>query len=376
MYAYLVRHGRLALVMFLLASGTAAAQTITGVVTDSSGAVLPGVTVEARNSANQQPRTVTTDGAGRYVIVNLEPGGYSMTYTLDGFSPTTRPGIVLTSGFTATVDIQLTVGAQTETVTVTAESPLVDVESSAAPQTMNREVLDSLPSGRSPEAFGVLIPGATLRAAGSGSISRDVGGSTMMNQSPLQFRGTNDTVQVLNGMRRVYLRPGPEFVGVYVNDGAVQELTFSQGAEAMDMGQSGMRINIVPKSGGNVFHGTVFGGPLSRDRLWFSLAYRSWGVTNTVAIDLEAHTARRGPASLHLTHREFEILRYLAERRDRVVHRNELLREVWGIVDGSTTRSVDFAVARLRRKIESNPEPRYLRTVHGDGYSLTVDRDG
>jgi hypothetical protein len=125
-------------------------------------------------------------------------------------------------------------------------------------------------------------------------------------------------------MRRVYLRPGPEFVGVYVNDGAVQELTFGQGAEAMDMGQSGMRINIVPKSGGNVLHGSVFGGytgesfqsemniddrlrslgftnptglvklwdfnpsingPLSRDRLWFSLAYRSWGVTNTVAIN-------------------------------------------------------------------------------------------
>jgi two-component system response regulator VicR len=93
-------------------------------------------------------------------------------------------------------------------------------------------------------------------------------------------------------------------------------------------------------------------------------------------VDFEAHTARRGSVPLHLTHREFEILRYLAERRDRVVHRDELLREVWEIVDGSTTRAVDFAVARLRRKIEPNPpEPRFLRTVHGDGYSLTVDRD-
>jgi DNA-binding response OmpR family regulator len=89
-----------------------------------------------------------------------------------------------------------------------------------------------------------------------------------------------------------------------------------------------------------------------------------------------AHIARRGSTPIHLTHREFEILRYLAERRDHVVHRNELLREVWGIVDGSTTRSVDFAVACLRRKIEPNPpEPRFLRTVHGDGYSLTIDRD-
>ena len=94
-----------------------------------------------------------------------------------------------------------------------------------------------------------------------------------------------------------------------------------------------------------------------------------------IEVDFEAHTARRGSTPLHLTHREFEMLRYLAERRDRVVHRNELLREVWGIVDGSTTRSVDFAISRLRRKIEPNPpEPRFLRTVHGDGYSLTVDR--
>jgi two-component system alkaline phosphatase synthesis response regulator PhoP len=93
-------------------------------------------------------------------------------------------------------------------------------------------------------------------------------------------------------------------------------------------------------------------------------------------VDFEAHTARRGATPLHLTHHEFEILRYLAERRDRVVHRDELLREVWKMVDGSTTRAVDFAVARLRQKIEPNPpEPRFLRTVHGEGYSLTVDRD-
>jgi two-component system alkaline phosphatase synthesis response regulator PhoP len=95
-----------------------------------------------------------------------------------------------------------------------------------------------------------------------------------------------------------------------------------------------------------------------------------------VEVDFEAYTARRGDTPLHLTHYEFEILRYLAERRDRVVRRDELLREVWKIADGSTTRAVDFAVARLRQKIEPNPpEPRFLRTIHGEGYSLTVDRD-
>jgi hypothetical protein len=145
-----------------------------------------------------------------------------------------------------------------------------------------------------------------------------------MNQSPLQYRGTNDSVQVLTGLRRVYLRPGPEFNGVvYPNDAAVQEISFGQGAEALDMGQSGMRINIVPKSGGNVPHGVLFGsysrdsfqsavniddrlrslgftqqvglqkmwdvnpslnGPIVRDKLWFSAAYRTWGVTNTAPI--------------------------------------------------------------------------------------------
>jgi hypothetical protein len=332
MYTQVRRHAFLVAVFFCLTCAAAAAQTISGVVTDASGGVLPGVAVEAQNPATGQVRTAVSDGSGRYVITALQPGTYSVTFTLDSFTPATRPGIALTSGFTANVDMQLVVGAQSDRITVTADAPLVDVESAATQTTVDREVLDTLPSGRSPESVGVLIPGVTLRAAGSGSISRDVGGSSMMNQSPLQFRGTNDTVQVLNGMRRVYLRPGPEFNGAYVNDGAVQEMTFGQGAEAMDMGQSGLRVNIVPKSGGNVMHGAMFAaytgeafesemniddrlrslgfsnptglvklfdfnpsinGPLKEDRLWFSLAYRSWGVTNTVAINYNEATDRQ-----------------------------------------------------------------------------------
>ena len=324
-YSKRVERGLIALTFLLFMCGAATAQTISGVVTDTSGAVIPGVTVEAVSAAqNQAARTVVTDEAGRYRIANVPPGTYSLTFTLEGFTPATRPNIALTSDFNATVDMQLTIGTQIQAITVTAEAPIVDVQSSAAPQTMTRDVLDALPSSRSAEAVGVLIPGVTLRASGNGQIGRDVGGTTMMNQSPLQFRGTNDSVQVLSGMRRVYLRPGPEFNGVvYPNDAAVQEITFGQGAEAMDMGQSGMRTNIVPKSGGNVPHGTAFGtyakdafqstmniddrlrslgftnptglvklwdfnpsvnGPIVRDRLWFLGAYRNWGVTNTAPI--------------------------------------------------------------------------------------------
>jgi DNA-binding response OmpR family regulator len=91
-----------------------------------------------------------------------------------------------------------------------------------------------------------------------------------------------------------------------------------------------------------------------------------------VVIDFKAMQATRGREVLHLTHRELELLRYLAEHQARVVQRDELLREVWGYPAMPATRSVDHAVARLRKKIEPDPRhPRYIHTVHGDGYQLT-----
>ena len=94
-----------------------------------------------------------------------------------------------------------------------------------------------------------------------------------------------------------------------------------------------------------------------------------------VTVDFKTRRARDANGDLHLTHREFEILRFLAERRDRIVYRDELLREIWGFLGTSATRSVDQAVARLRKKIEPNAHtPRFLRTVHGDGYLLTLER--
>jgi DNA-binding response OmpR family regulator len=91
-------------------------------------------------------------------------------------------------------------------------------------------------------------------------------------------------------------------------------------------------------------------------------------------IDFKTSTATSGPTAVRLTHREFELLRYLAERRDKVVHRDELLREVWGYLDDTvTTRSVDQTIARLRKKIEDDPHrPEFIRTVHGDGYCLNA----
>ena len=108
-------------------SGTSG--TLAGVVKDPSGAVIPGVTVEASSPALiEKVRSVTTDDQGQYKIVELRPGMYAVTFSLPGFNTVKREGIALTSGFTATVDAEMRVGAVEETVTVTGASPVVDVQ--------------------------------------------------------------------------------------------------------------------------------------------------------------------------------------------------------------------------------------------------------
>src|SRR5262249_40933003 len=121
----------LAVGALLCTTATAFAETaIAGLVKDASGAVLPGVTVEAASPALiEKSRTATTDGAGQYKIVDLLPGTYSVTFTLSGFTTVKREGIVLNDGFTAPVSADLKIGAVEETLTVTGASPVVDVQS-------------------------------------------------------------------------------------------------------------------------------------------------------------------------------------------------------------------------------------------------------
>src|SRR5881396_1062629 len=106
--------------------------SIAGVVKDTSGAVLPGVTVEAASPALiEKTRSVVTDGTGQYKIVDLRPGTYTVTFTLPGFNTLKRDGIELTGSFTATVNVDLKVGAVEESITVTGETPIVDLQSTA-----------------------------------------------------------------------------------------------------------------------------------------------------------------------------------------------------------------------------------------------------
>src|SRR5215510_5590207 len=133
----------------------ASAQTssIAGVARDASGGVLPGVTVEAASPALiEKVRAVTTDGTGQFKIINLRPGTYTVTFTLTGFTTVRREGIELTSDFTATVNADLKVGQVAETITVTGETPVVDVQNITTRTIMTREVMDVMPTGRNIQA--------------------------------------------------------------------------------------------------------------------------------------------------------------------------------------------------------------------------------
>ena len=147
-------------VCLLLAPGLASAQAIGGTVTDTTGGVLPGVTVEARSPAIiEQVRAGITDGNGQYLIIALEPGTYSITYSLPGFGTLVRDEIELSTGFTASIDIELSVGDIAETVTVSGASPVVDIQNVEQRQVMDRDVIDSIPTGKNMASYALLVPG-------------------------------------------------------------------------------------------------------------------------------------------------------------------------------------------------------------------------
>src|SRR5437867_1867288 len=239
---------------------SAQTSTIAGTVKDTTGALLPGVTVEVSSPALiEKVRSVTTDGSGQYKIVSLRPGIYLVTFTLPGFITVRREDIELTSDFTAQVSAEMKVGAVSETITVTGESPVVDTQNITTRTVMTREVLDAIPTGRNIQAVGIMIPGTNIALGGGGALSRDVGGSGNLQQSPLQYRGSADTVQTIEGMRLNNLCANGAYSGVYWNEGSLQEISYVTGADSAEMGQGGMRLNMVPKDGGNQFHGVVYG---------------------------------------------------------------------------------------------------------------------
>jgi hypothetical protein len=292
---------------------------ITGTVKDASGAVLPGVTVEAASPALiEQSRTATTDSAGEYRIENLRPGVYAITFTLTGFSTFKREGVELTGSFVATINAELKVGALEETVTVSGVTPVVDVQSVARQRVLNQETLEAVPVNRMPAFIAALTP-----AVNNSTV--DVGGNSgpIITGGAMSVHGSRSTdlLTLSNGLSLQSVQTGSAVQGV-ANMAVYQEITVDTAAGDATQSLGGVRMNMIPAEGGNVFHGAFtgsfantnfqstnfdtdlqqrglaapnkikriwdinpsFGGPLKPNKLWFFSTGRYTGAWNYVTL--------------------------------------------------------------------------------------------
>lgn len=233
---------------------------IIGVVTDESGAVLPGVTIVASSPALQVGKVTTvTDGEGQYRLSGVTLGTYEVTYTLDGFQSLRREGLRLTAGFTAKVDIQLKLGALSETLTVSGSSPVVDVTSTKPATSLTRETLELIPTSRN----GVQ---AMLAQAPGVRSNLDVGGNTA-GAIP-QFRAFGQVAgswPVIEGVAIAAPASSISQPGIYLDYGGIEEAQVTAVGNDAETPTRGILLNMVVKSGGNNYHGTFMSSYTHRD---------------------------------------------------------------------------------------------------------------
>jgi hypothetical protein len=286
-----------------------AQSAITGVVRDSSGGVLPGVTVEAASAALiEGARTAITDDQGLYRLVDLRPGTYNVSFSLPGFNSFKREGLQLAAEFTATINAELRVGALEESIIVTGAAPVVDATRGARAQVLDREAIDSIPTGRSIQGMAQLVPGVSLSLP-------DTGGARAMQQTYMSTRGmtTANTTMLVDGLMVNGLW-GDWRDQSYFNDAMNQEA--HPGERLRPTSAGGVRMNMIPRDGGNrfsdyggfrpvpqssnltnrhverlwrnaidrIFDTTLaVGGPIMRNKLWFFMTGRYFSVNNFIA---------------------------------------------------------------------------------------------
>jgi hypothetical protein len=286
----------------LLPASAAAQASISGLVQDSTGGVLPGVTVEAVSPVMIEGSvSAVTDGSGRYTIVNLRPGTFKVTFSMQGFNRLVREDILLVGDGAVQVNGELRVGALEESVTVAAASPIVDVQQTRRQFVATREVLDTIPTARTIEARSILIPGVRNTGMAEGQYWPTVHGSA-----------AGDALTYNDGMRATsVIDDGNYKIGWMTNDAASAEMTYETGGAPAAEQVGGMIMNVIPKEGGNTFAGTsfvyygsgdlqndnrtpelakvvratsrlgysvhvnpAFGGPIKRNRLWFFTSFQ------------------------------------------------------------------------------------------------------
>ena len=292
------------------------ASSIAGSVRDSSAAVLPGVTVEAASPALiEKVRTVVSDADGRYKIIDLRPGTYTLTFSLAGFRTFRREGIVLTSGFAATVDVDLPLGSLEETITVTGQTPLVDTQSARRQTVISDELLDVLPtSTKNWSTLATLTPGMSSQRMPdvAGQLDQTVGRS---------FHGRTGTRVEIDGMGVMNWQGNGGNEGYIIHSAGVEELVVQTSGASAESKAAGALVNLIPREGGNQLRGSLFGlwtgealsnsnltpelqarglttdskilkiydatatlgGAIVRDRLWFYTSQREWGNKHQMA---------------------------------------------------------------------------------------------
>jgi carboxypeptidase family protein len=295
--------------------------TLSGVVKDPSGGVLPGVTVEASSSVLiEKTRSGLTDSTGRYTIPDLRPGTYRITFTLTGFKSVVRDGIILSGTAVFDVNAELEVGNLQETITVSGDTPIVNLQSTTRQAVMDQEIVSAIPSSRTPFTVGVLIPGVRKGAF----TGQDVGGSVVQEVASLEANGgrTSDQRMMVNGVALSSMIAGGWGGGAVPNATGTAEFAIDVSGVDAQAATGGVRINFIPRDGGNRYSGTIaasyahnnfasdnftgsdvqdlglsapgtvkangdfnpgFGGPIKRDKLWFFLSGRSLFADNYVA---------------------------------------------------------------------------------------------
>ncbi len=300
----------------LLSTAAYAQSAIVGVVKDTTGAAMPGVTVEASSEVLiEKVKSTISDENGNYRIADLRPGSYNVAFTLPGFKTFRRDGLELQAEFTATINAELAVGSLEETITVTGASPVVDVTTAAKVSVLNREAIDAIPTGRSIQGMAQLVVGVNLNLP-------DTGGARAMQQTYMSTKGmtTANTTVLVDGQMTNGLQ-GDGAIQSYYNDAMNSEVSYQTAGIGAETSSGGVRVNMIPREGGNRFSGDFkavnrpgawqssnltdrhkakgltagnaidriidytasIGGPIKKDKLWFFTSARYFSVNNFIA---------------------------------------------------------------------------------------------
>ena len=312
-------HFSLTLLLIIILPVAARAQVsttgkITGVVTDPSGATVATATVTVKSPSLMADRSERAQPDGSYLFDLLPPGTYEVTVTANGFQTLRQTGIVITAGFTATVNSRLRVGQVQETVEVSGE-PAVDVQSVQAQTTFDQELLQEIPAGRDPWSTVAQMPGVT-------STTFDVGGNQSFQQSTMQVHGSTPGEQIFsfNGLDLNWPGANGGYTQFYTNHDSFDEFQVVADNAPASVSISGVYMNMVTKSGSNALHGQLaayystaateaspklptfngspvnsgsptflvrdttasLGGPVIKDKWWLFGSYRRYDVDESI----------------------------------------------------------------------------------------------